>query len=369
MDNAMLQNLLLMQQQGGNNDKGGVDNKRPEDQQQQQSLEKTNVGSEMLWQSLFQQRMNQQMNQQMGLQNEPVNFGVNNAFLNANFDSAGGAQAFLNGGFNGADKDNASFQQLQNTDDQLRLLQQLLNQQQQQLNEQHNGLASHQSGSSNSLNTLLNTSDLASAPEVMKMNTANQSFKMGGLNFPIMGHASPNVSKPSFPVPNEQPQGVSAPQKNDQGLGNNKDQQGGFQSDPYAENGMLGPWSAASAALLGELVFSNQGKGKKTKKKPKDRPKRPLSAYNIFFKEERKRILEEIPDSQSATGETVLDANGTAKKKPHGKIGFQSLAKIVGKRWKDLSLDNVEIYKRKAEDETKRHRKEMDAYLALDSKK
>eukprot|EP00980_Cylindrotheca_fusiformis_P003326 scaffold746_cov123-Cylindrotheca_fusiformis.AAC.14 len=118
--------------------------------------------------------------------------------------------------------------------------------------------------------------------------------------------------------------------------------------DLYAENGVLGPWSAASAALLGDLVVSNDKKQKKSKKRPKDRPKRPLSAYNIFFKEERARILEEVGHISSKKA----------------KIGFQNLAKMIGKRWQDLDPDSMKFYKEKAEIDMIRYRDEMITYVA-----
>ena len=43
--------------------------------------------------------------------------------------------------------------------------------------------------------------------------------------------------------------------------------------------------------------------------------------------------------------------------------GFESLAKIVGQRWKELPPDELEIYKKRAEDDMKRYRKEMEAYV------
>lgn len=51
-------------------------------------------------------------------------------------------------------------------------------------------------------------------------------------------------------------------------------------ADPYVESGMLGPWSATSAGLFGKLASNSTTetvKGKRFRKKPKDRPKRPLS--------------------------------------------------------------------------------------------
>jgi hypothetical protein len=110
----------------------------------------------------------------------------------------------------------------------------------------------------------------------------------------------------------------------------------------------LGPWSAASAALLGDLAVSNEEKQKKNRKKPKDRPKRPLSAYNVFFKEERARILEEVEQSPM----------------PNGKIGFQNLAKMIGKRWHELDPDSMKSYKKKAETDMVRYKQEMFAYAA-----
>lgn len=142
--------------------------------------------------------------------------------------------------------------------------------------------------------------------------------------------------------------------------------------DPYAENGILGPWSATSAGLLGKMVVNDAaGKGKKARKKPKDRPKRPLSAYNIFFKEERARILEKLPDKEDENNEVKEEEEEEAeageekkgKKRPHGKIGFENLAKVIGQRWQELGPDQVTYYKKKAEEDMKRYKQEMETYL------
>lgn len=166
----------------------------------------------------------------------------------------------------------------------------------------------------------------------------------------------------------------------------------------YAQNGLLGPWSATSAGLLGKMAspelemvakmgFTSGGKAaapikiKKTRKKSKDQPKRPLSAYNIFFKEERQRILNGLPEpsSQAVVDDEAIAADGgndddevaaqlslperkPSKKNPHGKIGFENLAKTIGHRWQELGPKQVEYYKEKSEADKKRYRLEMDAY-------
>jgi hypothetical protein len=129
--------------------------------------------------------------------------------------------------------------------------------------------------------------------------------------------------------------------------------------------------------------FAKSGK-KSRPKKPKNKPKRPLSAYNIFFKDERQKILANIPDKKEGEDEEdekddkeegdeeegeEKDENGKKiaskkrKRVPHGKIGFESLAKMIGQRWKELPPDELEIYKKRAEDDMKRYRKEMEAYV------
>lgn len=90
-------------------------------------------------------------------------------------------------------------------------------------------------------------------------------------------------------------------------------------------------------------------------KKPKGMPRRPLSGYNIFFKEERGRLLLEKGEDSNTSLE---DVDGKAK----AKIGFEDMAKVIGKRWKELPEKDLARYKELANADMERYRREMDEY-------
>lgn len=156
----------------------------------------------------------------------------------------------------------------------------------------------------------------------------------------------------------------------------------------YANRGMLGPWSATSAQILSNIDELNTIERtrvtrpkKSVQRKPKDHPKRPLSAYNIFFKEERARMISAISaesvdtasadedkskeDKKGATGKRKRASSKnseTGLPSKNGKIGFESLAKTIGRRWKLLDTGRHEYYKSAAAEEMVRYRKEMEVY-------
>jgi hypothetical protein len=99
---------------------------------------------------------------------------------------------------------------------------------------------------------------------------------------------------------------------------------------------------AASSSQSQSALPSSTG-GTRRKKKPKGMPKRPLSAYNIFFQRERPKVLRFGEESAP-------------------KVGFQELAKTVGKRWGLLGKEDRKEYEILAEKDKIRYRTAMEAF-------
>ena len=134
-------------------------------------------------------------------------------------------------------------------------------------------------------------------------------------------------------------------------------------------------------------LLANGKRRKKGNKKPSDMPRRALSAYNIFFSEQRSLILRGLDTEEAGKGD---DANGTtesgkskegselpsvlnrtffpmrlkrAHRKVHGKIGLVSLARTVSQRWKELSDEKRKYYQELADKDKERHKIAMEVYL------
>lgn len=159
-----------------------------------------------------------------------------------------------------------------------------------------------------------------------------------------------------------------------------------------------------SAVTTKEEDGVTDGKPKKKKRrgtKDQNKPRRPLSAYNFFFSEERGRILDQLSAEddgnclEEGSGESSgsrLPYDGGAQKKQlplsplgdktssgpsivdddvgrrhpqsHGKISFRDLARQIGKRWKALSTEKLKQYKRRAEIDMVRYKTEMEQWTS-----
>jgi hypothetical protein len=80
----------------------------------------------------------------------------------------------------------------------------------------------------------------------------------------------------------------------------------------------------------------------------KPKPKRPLSAYNIFFKHERERMLADAPTRPQGK-----------PRRSHGKIGFADLARSIASKWNSMDADTRARYNELAADDKRRYTREM----------
>lgn len=80
---------------------------------------------------------------------------------------------------------------------------------------------------------------------------------------------------------------------------------------------------------------------------PDDRPKRPLSAYNLFFRDQRLKLL------------GLNEDGGMMDKKDQKKLGFAEMAKQISADWKKLDDEKAEQYRSLAVVEKKKYQENM----------
>jgi hypothetical protein len=99
---------------------------------------------------------------------------------------------------------------------------------------------------------------------------------------------------------------------------------------------------------------------RKSWKKPKDKPKRPLSAYNLFFQAERAIMLGDA--AAVADKEKKKPNKKRVHRKSHGKIGFAEMARVIGSKWKSAKDEDKKSFEGRAEKERKRYEVELEAW-------
>jgi len=106
----------------------------------------------------------------------------------------------------------------------------------------------------------------------------------------------------------------------------------------------------------------------KVKQLRKGRPKRALTAYNLFFKEERERILTETR-RQHVHAHVAGNRHDNRSKRDGGakiqscSIGFKEMGKIIGLRWKELDSEMRLIYEKRAKADKQRYSEELTEYM------
>jgi hypothetical protein len=164
------------------------------------------------------------------------------------------------------------------------------------------------------------------------------------------------------------------------------------------------------AMALKEKIDKN--KKRRRGKIADDEPRRPLSAYNFFFSEEKEFVIGLLPDLPSKTNNLTInissmsvdeiqdylveakkkccpetlnairdkaeaqthttlsahlegDKEKKSHKKSHGKVGFQKLASIIGKRWRSLSREGKDRYCDLAKEDQERFKRQIQQHQPL----
>lgn len=115
----------------------------------------------------------------------------------------------------------------------------------------------------------------------------------------------------------------------------------------------VSPAAASPSKKPSALTVGSKGKGKRkdagAARKEKGMPSRPLSAYNLYFREARLHLMSESPRFQ---GQERSNNPGL----------FAELGKAIAERWKSVSDEELSRYKKLAALDMERYSREMSEY-------
>eukprot|EP00594_Rhizosolenia_setigera_P002206 CAMPEP_0178953358 /NCGR_PEP_ID=MMETSP0789-20121207/8375_1 /TAXON_ID=3005 /ORGANISM="Rhizosolenia setigera, Strain CCMP 1694" /LENGTH=403 /DNA_ID=CAMNT_0020634609 /DNA_START=93 /DNA_END=1304 /DNA_ORIENTATION=+ len=111
----------------------------------------------------------------------------------------------------------------------------------------------------------------------------------------------------------------------------------------------------------------NRKKPGRPKRESKDGyPKRPLSAYNFFFKDERQRLLKTMPKNKQLVSKSTSNIYPRkGREQPHHKMSFQDMGKKIGFNWKNAPKNVREKYTLMAKEEKKKYEEKLKEYKKL----
>ena len=113
---------------------------------------------------------------------------------------------------------------------------------------------------------------------------------------------------------------------------------------PALSNNNTIPSDVISSPSVGIAIRNTQKNNTDQESKKPCKPKRPLSAYNLFFKHERERLLESNTER----------SEGRFKRK----IGFGALAQFIAQKWKNTDDERREYFRDLAAEDMVRYKRE-----------
>jgi len=129
---------------------------------------------------------------------------------------------------------------------------------------------------------------------------------------------------------------------------------------------LTGGFSVASTSALPLTSSGSEEIVRNSNELKRSKPKRPLSAYNLFFQDRRKQIMVTVLESDESLLDDSKQSNRKSSKKKTRKtgVGFANLARTIGAEWRALAAEKKAPYMSLAANDKGRYDKEMKVYRA-----